>query len=129
MGCQSLFHATSKAAAASILREGFAGGWGDAGFGVYFFDNLPDAVDYARRGGWDGELRSLVVIEACVDRGLVQRIEPDPGWPNPEDYETVRYVEMDDDDKKARLNVPRSVVWPAPPKKRRSSKRRSSRGR
>lgn len=115
--CTKMFHVTEAATAQIILAEGFAGGWGDAGFAVYFYDNLPDAVNYAKQGGWDGELERPVVLEACVPFERYQTVEPDPGWPNPEDYVNVRYVPLDDR-KDERLDVPREIVWTQEPKRR-----------
>jgi GNAT superfamily N-acetyltransferase len=105
-----LYHTTSPDAAEAILVEGFLGGHGDVGFGVYFYDNLPDAVAYGRRGGWDGSLATFAVLEAEVPMRMIQPIEPHPEWPDPEAYNNVRYVEMDENDVDQPLRVPTKIV-------------------
>lgn len=121
-----LFHVTEEATAKKILAEGYAGGWGDVGYGVYFYNNLDDAVEYARRGGWDGQLARPAVIESSVPYDRFQKVEPHPEWPNPEDYETVRYAPMDEDNETDRLLVPSAIVWHTKPSRRSSKKRRTS---
>ncbi|MCE6959227.1 hypothetical protein LAZ40_09200 [Cereibacter sphaeroides] len=93
-----LWHVTSPDAAAAILEEGFLGGWGDAGFGVYLFADLGAAEDYAADGGWDGSLTEAVILEIEAELAEIDIVIPDPGWPNPEDYEHVRWHPMDPDE-------------------------------
>lgn len=104
-----LFHVTSPEDARAIGREGFRGGWGDVGFGVYFYDNLDDAMAYGHQGGWEHDLTQFVVLEATVPTALAAYVTPEPSWPNPEDYETVVYVELDQD-AEMHLRVPVRVV-------------------
>jgi hypothetical protein len=125
-----LWHVTDPKAAADIVKNGFRGGWGDVGFGVYFYSNMSDAVAYGEDGGWDHKLVKFAVLEAVVPDHLVQDIEPDPGWPNPEEYETVRFVPLDEGAGES-LVVPVSVaavgtatVVKKKPKKRTSKRRR-----
>ncbi|WP_027234427.1 hypothetical protein [Leisingera caerulea] len=92
------YHVTSPESAENIIEIGFQGGWGDDGFGVYVYDNLPDAYAYAKSGGWDGELTRAVILELQADPDDFDGIIPDPAWPNPEDYETVLVHRMDEDD-------------------------------
>lgn len=96
MDTKTLYHVTTATNAADILINGFEGGWGDVGFGVYLYDNFMDAEDYLHKGGWDGELTDGVVIEVSADPMEVENIIPDPEWPNPEDYETVMFRPMDE---------------------------------
>lgn len=93
----TLWHVTSKQTAQIIIRDGFLGGWGDAGFGVYTFDDFSLAQSYAAGGGWDGELKEPTVIEITTSSMDLSQVIPDPGWPNPEDYENVRWFEIDPD--------------------------------
>lgn len=89
------YHVTEKSDAQSILREGFFGSWGDAGYGIYLFDNLTSAQRYMEKGGWDGKLKNPVILE--IDSNEVKRVQPDPAWPNPDDYLSVVWHEMDED--------------------------------
>jgi hypothetical protein len=43
-----VFHVTTREIAHDIAAHGFLGGWGDIGFGVYFYGALGSAVRYAR---------------------------------------------------------------------------------
>lgn len=90
------YHTTERENVEDILSNGFLGGWGDVGFGVYLYDNIYDARDYAHDGGWDGELKDPVILKV-VSSDLMY-VDPDPSWPNPEDYETVCWIELPDDD-------------------------------
>ena len=57
------FHVTERENALSILETGFLGGWGDVGFGVYFWTNETVCLAYAKHGGWDGLMTDPVVLE------------------------------------------------------------------
>lgn len=92
------YHVTSPENAKNIQEIGFQGGWGDDGYGVYLFDGLHLAANYAMKGGWDGELTEAVIIEIRVDPAELDEIYPDPGWPNPEDYVDVYVHRMEEDD-------------------------------
>lgn len=93
-----LWHVTHKDNTDAILKDGFEANWGDDGFGVYFFDDLTAAEDYAHDGGWDGELDpdDAVILEAETEEAYP--IEVNPEWPNPEDYEAVYVVFRDESD-------------------------------
>ncbi len=95
---QTFYHVTSHDIAQSILNDGFLGGWGDAGFGVYFWDNLQSALEYADQGGWDGELdpAEAVIVMVDVDQLELENIVPDRDWPNPQDYVGVFWKRMDE---------------------------------
>lgn len=95
---QTLYHVTSRQAAAAIANEGFHGDWGDVGFGVYLYDDLDSAAIYASSGGWDGSLEDAVILALEADPMEIEGIIPDPHWPNPEDYEHVQFHPMDPDD-------------------------------
>ena len=91
------WHITHKDNAEVILREGFAGGWGDNGFGVYLFNNFEAAQDYRNRGGWqEDDPDNLVILEIVAPADSVVPIEIDPAWPNPEDYENVVLHPLED---------------------------------
>lgn len=96
------YHVTSLEDAQSILKEGFEGGWGDIGYGVYLFDDLFAAENYAHDGGWDGRLettQTVIIAIKLEDRSdEVSWVIPDPEWPNPEDYEHVLFHPMKEDD-------------------------------
>jgi hypothetical protein len=98
-----LYHVTSPEGARAILREGFAPGWGDAGYGVYFFSDLGTAEAYAKSGGWDHSLGKAVIVEADVREA--EKVVPHPEWPDPENYAYVWWVDMSrfEDDEGARL--------------------------
>lgn len=96
---QTVYHVTSRPNAERILAEGFAGGWGDVGFGVYFYGDFQNALSYLDQGGWDGELDpdSAVIVAAEVDEADIDYVIVDPEWPNPEDYDDVVWHPMDDE--------------------------------
>lgn len=101
------FHVTTPEAARAIQAEGFFGGFGDVGFGVYFFGTRASAQAYAARGGWDHSLDAAVILAVGFDTSvLVEKVTPHPEWPDPENYVDVYFVAMDEDDEAARL-------WPA----------------
>lgn len=89
------FHVTEREDANAILVEGFLGGWGDAGYGVYAFDNIHSAVRYAGKGGWDERLKDPVIIVFATND--MAQIIPEPSWPNPEDYATISWKKLDED--------------------------------
>lgn len=95
---RTVYHVTSATNAEKIKNEGFEGGWGDAGFGVYFYGELHNALAYLDRGGWDGELDrdDAVIVAAEVDNADLDFVIPDPEWPNPEDYDDVLWYPMEE---------------------------------
>ena len=110
MPIRTLWHVTGPEAAEAILDEGFAGGWGDDGFGVYLFSSLPAARVYAAEGGWDAGLEAPVLLEVEAEADEVCPILPDPAWPNPEDYVHVLVHPMDPDAEEARWSPRRRVL-------------------
>ena len=91
------YHTTDRENAKSIIENGFYGTWGDVGFGLYLFDNLPEAIEYGKVGGWDGSISDFVVFEIDDSSAFVEKVIPDPNWENPEDYEGVYWIEMEED--------------------------------
>ena len=92
------YHVTSREAAESILRDGFWGGAGDVGLGVYFWKSLGKARSYAASGGWDGTLKDPVIIE--VRDPALREIDADllhPSW-NAATYEQMLWVPFEDED-------------------------------
>lgn len=78
-----VYHVTTAEAAKDILRHGFLGGWGDIGFGVYFYGSLREASAYAQKGGWDKTLSGEHVVVLRVRDPDIRRIHPyemDPSW-------------------------------------------------
>lgn len=73
---------------------------GDIGLGVYLFNSLDAAQSYLARGGWDGgsDPSASVILEIRCDPDLLQAINPDPAWSDPERYDAVRVFLMEDDD-------------------------------
>jgi hypothetical protein len=91
------WHVTSAAQVIEILKEGFRGNWGDAGYGVYLFSDFDAAEDYADEGGWDGSLQDPIILEVQATASDVAHVIPDPNWPNPDDYEHVLWAELSPD--------------------------------
>lgn len=107
----TLYHVTSRANAMAILREGFEGGYGDAGFGVYLYNCEQAAQDYLANGGWDGSLPDdAVILEVEAPESEIDVVIPDPAWPNPQDYEQVCWVPMDEYDEDARWKPLRMIA-------------------
>lgn len=91
------YHTTAPENVPSIIDDGFDGTWGDAGFGLYLYDDFSEALSYGRRGGWDGSLSSFVVLGVEFgDEVSPEWVEPHHEWDNPEDYQHVFWVEMDE---------------------------------
>ncbi|MEP3669955.1 MAG: hypothetical protein ABJN42_24865 [Roseibium sp.] len=108
----SFFHVTSRENAQAILEDGFSGGWGDNGFGVYLYDNPSDAEGYADDNGWDGELDDPVILKVTCEYEDLHDIEVQPDWPNPEDYDAVSWYPMDPD-KPEELWKPEMLLYSA----------------
>lgn len=95
------YHVTEREHADAILREGFRGGWGDLGFGVYFYGSLDRAEDYLAEGGWDGELKDPVILVVSDDSVVeITEWDLDPAW-EPEKYEDMHWRPMDPDTEEA----------------------------
>jgi hypothetical protein len=92
------YHVTHKENVDAIIENGLEGGWGDDGFGVYLFDDLSAAEDYAADGGWEGNLteETTIILEIEDDGEDIYPIEVQTEWPNPEDYECVVVRPMED---------------------------------
>lgn len=84
------YHVTEREIASVIMDEGFAGDWGDAGFGVYFWGTLESARLYVDKSGWDGGLTDPVILEISDSSGQIERIVPHPEWSG--DYSDVYCV-------------------------------------
>ena len=96
------YHVTEQESSPDILQNGFIGGWGDVGFGVYLYDNIYDAQNYAKKGGWDSALENPVIIEVQADD--VERVDNlDADW-DASLYENMWWYDMEDqqDDEDAR---------------------------
>ncbi|EPX78083.1 hypothetical protein [Salipiger mucosus] len=108
------YHVTHEADLQSILIEGFEGGHGDVGFGVYLFDDLAAAEEYIARGGWDGttDPEDLEIIEVTCD--ALPGVEPHPDWPDPENYAHVVFKGMNEDDPEDIWEPQRSHIFPTP---------------
>lgn len=92
------FHVTERETAALILEEGFLGGWGDVGFGVYFWTNETACRAYAKHGGWDGLQTDPVILEV-IDPSLIPMdlSALPPGW-NKELYASMLWRPLDEED-------------------------------
>jgi hypothetical protein len=89
------YHVTDRKNAEKILKQGFLGGWGDVGFGVYFWNSLDKADDYADQGGWEGDLTDPVVIKV-TDTRLEPLTDIHPDWDH-DVYHAMLWVPMDED--------------------------------
>ena len=107
-----VWHVTDKIAAESILAEGFRGGWGDDGFGVYLFSDPAAALRYAEKGGWseDIEAGDTAIIEITADEDDLTSVVVHPEWPNPEFYHEVLYHPMDSDVESVWTPIRRLVI-------------------
>jgi len=92
------FHVTERETAALILKEGFLGGWGDVGFGVYLWTNEQVCRAYANHGGWDGLATNPVILEV-IDPSLIpiDLSELPAGW-NRELYASMLWRPLDGED-------------------------------
>lgn len=94
---RAFYHVTNSSNVEAILEQGLLPGWGDDGFGIYVFDDLAAAEDYAADQGWDGALAEPVILALEAYPCEVWEVVPDPHWPNPEDYEHVLRYPADPD--------------------------------
>ena len=93
------FHVTDVDSAESIMKHGFEGGWGDLGYGVYFWGTLHSALDYADEGGWDRRVIDPVIIAVGAAPGEIQEItgaDLDVAW-DPASYEDMYWHPMEED--------------------------------
>jgi len=107
-----VYHVTERATAADIEREGFLGGWGDCGFGLYVYTSPSQAHEYAQRGGWDHGLQDPIVLVAHLPIRLLQPPDLHPDW-DPESYECVLWVAMDEDAEAEALRPEVLISWDA----------------
>lgn len=76
-----MYHVTDSDNVQDILKNGFIGGWGDVGYGVYFYSQLQNAYEYADDLGWDGGLNDPVIIWVKdSDIRPIDGSEIDPSW-------------------------------------------------
>lgn len=94
-----VYHVTRTENVASILEEGFLGGWGDAGFGVYVFIDLRSAENYLQKGGWDRQQdpSDMTILEIWADRSEFERVNAHSDWTDAEFYLCVLMVPLDED--------------------------------
>jgi hypothetical protein len=92
---RTFYHVTEHEHATEIMQNGFIGGWGDVGFGVYFYGTLYSANDYAAEGGWDNELENPVIL-AVNDPAIEKIVDLDPSW-DAERYADMYWHPMDPD--------------------------------
>ncbi|MCA9771096.1 MAG: hypothetical protein KC466_01730 [Myxococcales bacterium] len=98
MSGKRAFHVTERETAALILEQGFLGGWGDIGFGVYLWTDEAVARAYAKEGGWDGLLTDPVIL-VVEDASLrpIEAWEIHPDW-DPKPYRSMLWRPMGEDD-------------------------------
>lgn len=104
-----VYHVTDRDISKIILREGFSGGWGDIGYGVYFYGTINSARAYLEDGGWGGELKDPVIIG--VNDSDIEKITPfdlDSSW-EPEKYADMYWHPMEEEDDDVRW-VPNSMM-------------------
>lgn len=94
----AVYHVTEKENAISILSEGFEGGWGDDGFGVYVFTSLASAEAYLAKGGWDNvsSPEEMIILKLEAHEEDLRQIIPHPEWKNPEDYASIMIHDMEE---------------------------------
>ena len=94
------YHVTTREAADDILANGFLPGWGDVGFGVYFYGSPESARAYAARGGWDRSLLDEHVVILGVEDARIRQIlshELDAAWDKSK-YSDMYVLDVDEDD-------------------------------
>lgn len=93
-----VYHVTDAKNVAAIRAHGFRPTEGDAGIGIYFWDDLSYAQRYAReRGNW-GDLQNPVILLVPVDADVLAPVEPDFSMVaevEPEDGESIEDAEED----------------------------------
>lgn len=120
------YHVTAPENVADILANGFIPGWGDWGFGVYLFSDPAVAQDYARKGGWDGDLKGKSPVILEVETWRATSGEVHPSW-DARKYETIRWIDMEDhqdeDDPRFMPDAVRPWSPPAPAAATRSARK------
>lgn len=94
------YHVTERDYAQDIIQNGFLGGWGDVGFGVYLYGNMGETKSYAEVGGWDNGLEDPVIL-AVSDASIVPVTDLDPSW-DAAKYADMHWRPMDEDDEDQR---------------------------
>jgi len=106
------YHVTTREAAEDILANGFLPGWGDVGFGVYFYGSPGSARAYAARGGWDGSLVGEHVVILMVEDSRIRKVlshELDAAWDKSK-YSDMYVLDVDEADD-GHLKVDRSSLY------------------
>jgi hypothetical protein len=88
------YHVTDRVSAHQILEEGFQGGWGDVGLGVYVYASRSEAEAYANKGGWDGGLKDPVIL--LIEDNTLEKVIPLPEWPSKK-YENMYWKDFETD--------------------------------
>lgn len=120
------FHVTEAENVPDILASGFVAGWGDVGFGVYFYGTYESARAYARKGGWDKKLRHpalLVVRDPRIRKIALHEIHG--SW-DASKYADMYVLDGDEDDEDAPIR-PAEVAdeGPIPPARAKKVKKGS----
>lgn len=106
------YHVTSREAADDILANGFLPGWGDVGFGIYFYGSPESARAYAVRGGWDKSLLGEHVVILSVEDVRIRKIlnhELDAAWDKSK-YSDMYVLDVDEADD-GHLKVNRASLY------------------
>lgn len=105
------FHVTEREDAADILENGFLGGWGDVGFGIYAYGSCDLAEDYAAKGGWDGRLKDPVIL--MIEDPSFESVIPHPTW-DVALYEQMVWRSLEDQDEDEYWKPERVTLVEAP---------------
>ena len=106
------YHATPQDDAIEILANGFLAGWGDIGFGVYFYGTLSSVKRYVQKGGWGGELVGEDPVILAVQDPRIRKIEDfelDSSWDKSK-YGDMYILEGDEDGEETPIFVKRIEV-------------------
>ena len=106
------YHVTTREAADDILANGFLPGWGDVGFGVYFYGSPESARAYAARGGWDKSLLGEHAVILGVEDARIRKIlnhELDAAWDKSK-YSDMYVLDVDEADD-GHLKVDRASLY------------------
>ena len=120
----AFFHVTEAENVPGILADGFVAGWGDVGFGIYFYGTYESARAYARKGGWDKKLRHpalLVVRDPRIRQ--VESFEIHGSW-DASKYADMYVFDGDEDNEDAPIRFAEVVdEGPIPAKKTKKGSR------
>lgn len=99
---RAYYHVTDRQSAHEIMQHGFFGGYGDVGYGAYFWNNPEYAHAWGGTGSYNNNLSDSVILEIKDHAPISAMHGFHPDWEDERDkYENMSYVPMDENNDEA----------------------------